>query len=54
MGLSALVLFKLIDLVVGNRVDKETEMEGLDVPEMGMPGYGGIHLDKASETPISR
>ena len=54
MGLSALILFKLIDLVVGNRVDKETEMEGLDVPEMGMPGYSGIHLDKTSETPLSR
>ena len=54
VGLAALILFKLIDLVVGNRVDKETEMEGLDVPEMGVPGYSGIQLDKASETPMSR
>jgi Amt family ammonium transporter len=54
VGLISLIIFNLIDLVVGNRVDKETEMEGLDVPEMGVPGYSGIQLDKASETPVSR
>jgi len=35
-------------------VDTEAEIDGLDIPEMGMLGYGGVHLDKASETPISR
>ena len=54
VGLISLVIFKLIDLVVGNRVDKEAEMEGLDVPEMGVTGYSGVQLDKASETPRSR
>jgi Amt family ammonium transporter len=54
VGLISLIVFKLINIFVGNRVDKETEMEGLDVPEMGVPGYSGVHLDKASETPISR
>jgi Amt family ammonium transporter len=54
VGLISLIIFKLIDIFVGNRVDKETEMEGLDVPEMGVPGYSGIQLDKASETPVSR
>jgi Amt family ammonium transporter len=54
VGLISLIIFKLIDILVGNRVDKETEMEGLDVPEVGVPGYSGIHLDKASETPVSR
>jgi Amt family ammonium transporter len=39
---------------VGNRVDAETEIEGLDIPEMGLLGYSGIQLDKASETPVSR
>ncbi|MGD0920021.1 MAG: ammonium transporter, partial [Thermodesulfobacteriota bacterium] len=54
VGLISLIVFKLIDLLVGNRVDAETEMDGLDIPEMGIPGYSGVHLDKASETPISR
>jgi ammonium transporter, Amt family len=35
-------------------VDIETEIEGLDIPEMGITGYSGIQLDKASETPMSR
>ncbi len=46
VGLMSLIIFKLIDLVVGNRVDRETEM--------GVPGYSGALLDKASETPVSR
>jgi Amt family ammonium transporter len=54
VGLISLIVFKLIDLIVGNRVDAETEIEGLDIPEMGLLGYSGIQLDKASETPISR
>ena len=33
------IFFKIIDLLVGNRVSAEAEMEGLDVPEMGVPGY---------------
>jgi Amt family ammonium transporter len=54
VGLISLIVFKLIDLIVGNRVDAETEIEGLDIPEMGLLGYSGIQLDKASETPVSR
>jgi Amt family ammonium transporter len=54
VGLISLIIFKLIDLLVGNRVDREAEVEGLDLPEMGMCGYSGIQLDKTSETPISR
>jgi Amt family ammonium transporter len=54
VGLISLLIFKLIDLAVGNRIDKEAEMEGLDVPEMGVTGYSGVYLDKASETPRSR
>lgn len=54
VGLISLVVFKLIDILVGNRVNKEAEVDGLDIPEMGVPGYNGIQLDKASETPISK
>jgi Amt family ammonium transporter len=31
--------FKIIDLLVGNRVPPEIEIAGLDIPEMGAPGY---------------
>ena len=54
VGLVTLIVFKLIDALVGNRVDPTTEVEGLDVPEMGLPGYVGIKLDKFSETPLSK
>ncbi len=47
------VVFKLIDVIVGNRVSAKSEMEGLDFPEMGAEGYAGIKLDKNSETPLS-
>jgi len=50
----SLIVFKLIDVLVGHRVDPEAEIEGLDIPEMGIPGYNGVQLDKAAETPVSR
>src|SRR5713101_5006930 len=37
------VFFKVYDLVFGMRVSPETEMEGLDVPELGVHGYPEIH-----------
>ncbi len=54
VGLISLIVFKLIDLLVGSRADAEAEIDGLDIPEMGMLGYSGIHLDKTSETPLSK
>ena len=42
VGLASLALFKLLDLTIGNRVDKETEIKGLDVPEMGIEAYPGF------------
>lgn len=54
VGLISIVVFKLIDLIVGSRVTPQAEIDGLDVPEMGVVGYSGIKLDKHSETPISR
>ena len=38
----AMIFFKIIDILVGNRVPVEVELEGLDVPEMGVPGYAEI------------
>jgi Amt family ammonium transporter len=54
VGLAALIIFKLIDVFIGNRAEPSAEIDGLDVPEMGVPGYAGIKLDKHSETPFSR
>jgi ammonium transporter, Amt family len=54
VGLIGLIVFKLIDVIVGNRVAPDEEIEGLDIPEMGVVGYSGIKLDKHSETPFSK
>jgi len=35
----SLLFFKVCDLVVGNRVSAKVEIEGLDIPEMGVHGY---------------
>jgi Amt family ammonium transporter len=51
------VFFKVLDLVIGNRVSAETEVAGLDLPEMGAlaypdfaiaPGSGGPYVPSAS------
>ena len=44
----------IAEKLVGNRVSLEVEIEGLDVPEMGVPGYAGIVMDKQSETPMPK
>jgi ammonium transporter, Amt family len=48
------VVFKLIGLITGGmRVSAKEELEGLDIPEMGVEGYAGVKLDKNAETPLS-
>jgi Amt family ammonium transporter len=47
----ALIVYKIAEVTVGNRVSVDVEIEGLDVPEMGVPGYAGMVMDKQSETP---
>ena len=39
VGLMGFVVFKLIDIVIGNRCDQTAEVVGLDIPEMGVKGY---------------
>lgn len=53
VGAMGWIVFKIIDVVVGLRVNAKDELEGLDVPEMGMEGYAGIKMDKNAETPLS-
>lgn len=40
------LFFKILDKLVGLRVDPISELEGLDIPEMGIPGYLGIKITK--------
>jgi Amt family ammonium transporter len=42
IGALGFIVFKAIDLVIGLRADPKAEIEGLDVPEMGVPGYVGV------------
>ncbi|HWP84927.1 MAG TPA: ammonium transporter [Terriglobia bacterium] len=42
VGLISIITFKLTDLLVGNRVPADAEVEGLDLPEMGVPGYHDV------------
>ena len=39
-----LVVFKVVDAVVGLRVSRETELRGLDHDEHGMDSYGGFQI----------
>ena len=54
VGLITFVIFKLLEVIVGNRTEPEAEIDGLDIPEMGVAGYSGVKLDKHSEMPISK
>ena len=38
-GIASFVLYKIVDVIVGLRVDPETEMQGLDLTSHGEPAY---------------
>jgi Amt family ammonium transporter len=54
LSVLSLVVFKITDLLVGNRVEQDAEIEGLDLPEMGVAGYNGLVTDPQAETPTPR
>ena len=54
MGLISLIVYQIIQVIVGHRVKPNDEILGLDVPEMGLPGYVGVKLDRHSETPLPK
>ena len=54
VALLSVITYYIAEFTVGNRVSAEVEIEGLDVPEMGVPGYGGMVMDKQSETPSAK
>ncbi len=39
VGATTFVFFKLVDKIVGHRAKAEDEVDGLDIPEMGVAGY---------------
>jgi len=54
LSVLSIIAFKIAEVLVGNRVSKEVEIAGLDMPEMGAPGYSGFVMDKAGETPSAK
>jgi ammonium transporter, Amt family len=52
LSVLSLIVYYIAEKLVGNRVSREVEIEGLDVAEMGVPGYHGFVMDKQSETPM--
>jgi Amt family ammonium transporter len=54
LSVVSIVVFYIAEKLVGNRVSKEVEIEGLDVDEMGVPGYAGVVMDKQAETPMPK
>ncbi len=53
VALLSIIFYYVAEKLVGNRVSLEVEIEGLDVPEMGVAGYNGMVMDKQSETPVA-
>ncbi|MBS0664747.1 MAG: ammonium transporter [Verrucomicrobia bacterium] len=54
LSILSFIVYFLAEKTVGNRVSLEVEIEGLDIPEMGVTGYAGMVMDKQSETPMPR
>jgi Amt family ammonium transporter len=54
LAVLSVIVYKIAEVLVGNRVSQEVEIEGLDLPEMGVPGYAGVVMDKQSETPMPK
>src|SRR5882672_10273855 len=52
LSVLSMIVYFIAEMLVGNRVSQEVEIEGLDLPEMGVPGYAGFVMDKLSETPM--
>ena len=48
VGVVATITMSLLDSIVGNRVAADDEIDGLDLAEMGAPGYA----DEPSPEPL--
>jgi Amt family ammonium transporter len=45
------VFFKIVDAIIGNRVSVETELAGLDLPEMGALAYPEFEISSSTVSP---
>src|SRR5258708_4019998 len=54
LSILSLIAYFIAEKLVGNRVTQEAEIDGLDIPEMGVLGYNGFQMDKDSETPVAK
>ncbi|HVU24221.1 MAG TPA: ammonium transporter [Opitutus sp.] len=54
LSILTIIVYFIAEKLVGNRVSLDVEIEGLDIPEMGVPGYAGVVMDKQAETPVAR
>jgi hypothetical protein len=54
LSLAALIILKLINVLLDNRDTREIEVEGADIPQIGVLSYSRGQLNKASERPMSR
>ncbi len=54
LSILSIIVYKIVDVIVGNRVSEEVEVDGLDIPEMGVTGYNGMVMDKSMETPHAK
>ncbi|HEX5472625.1 MAG TPA: hypothetical protein VFW73_12105, partial [Lacipirellulaceae bacterium] len=54
LAIISFIVFKATGALSGGlRVSPQDELDGVDLPEMGVAGYSGFAMDKASETPHS-
>jgi Amt family ammonium transporter len=51
LALVSIIVYYAVEKIVGNRVSRDVEIEGLDISEMGVMGYNGMVMDTDSETP---
>src|SRR6266404_3997073 len=54
LAIISIIVYFIAEKLVGNRTSQEVEIEGLDIPEMGVLGYNGFQMDKDSETPVMK
>ena len=54
LSVISIAVYYAVEKIVGNRVSLEVEIEGLDIPEMGVTGYAGMVMDKQAETPMPK
>ena len=49
VSITFFIFFKVCDAILGNRVSAETELAGLDIPEMGVLGYPDFSLKESAK-----